>query len=205
MRDFDIISLDIETSGLDENVHSLLSIGSVRRSDMKSFYVEVRHDLLTVTPQAMQVNGMDIAKINDSTRSSLAEVDLLFCEFLKSSKFYRAHQKYTIIPVGMNVGSFDMQFIKKYLPVSASLFGYRSIDLNALVFEEAIRTDSSFSQIKETAKVIGTSYAHAHVPELGPHHALWDAYSNIGVLEYLVNIKSTQVGEVAWEGGVVNV
>ena len=200
-RDFDIISLDLETSGTDENETTILSIGCVRFSDNKSFYADVRHKSLNVTPEAMRVNGIEITTVDDPKRIPMGGVDIDFRAWLRSDQFYKEGKTYTLIPMGMNVGTFDMKFVRKYLPKSAALFGYRSMDLNAMIFAEATRTDVPFRQVKRAAKVLGTSYAHDHVPDLGPHHALWDAYSNIGVFHYLEDAKARQVGEVAWEGG----
>lgn len=201
MRDFDIISLDLETSGTDESETTILSIGCVRLSDNQSFYADVRHKSLTVTPEAMRVNKIDIMIVDETGRKALSKVDLEFREWLRSDKFYEEGKTYTLIPMGMNVGTFDMKFVRKYLPKSAALFGYRSMDLNAMIFAEAVRRNVPFMHVKRAAKVLGTSYAHDHVPDLGPHHALWDAYSNIGVFHYLEDAKAKEVGEVNWEGG----
>lgn len=201
MRDFDIISLDLETSGTDETDTTILSLACVRLSDNEPFYVDVRHKSLGVTPEAMRVNGIDIMTVDDPARKPLSKVDEELRAWLKSDKFYKEGKTYTLIPMGMNVGTFDMKFVRKYVSKSAALFGYRSMDLNSMIFEEAVRTDVPFQHVKRAAKMIGTTYAHDHVPHLGPHHALWDAYSNIGVFHYLVDAKAKKVGEVSWEGG----
>ena len=201
MRDFDIISLDLETSGVDIHESTILSIACVRLSDHKSFYADIRHKSLGVTPEAMRVNGIDIKTVDDAARRPISKVDLEFREWLRSDPFYQEGKTYTLIPMGMNVGTFDMKFVRMYLPKSAALFGYRSIDLNALAFAEAVRRNVEFKLVKEAAKVLGTTVAHENVPELGPHHALWDAYSNIGVFSYLTHITAEKIGEVVWEGG----
>ncbi|KKL89330.1 hypothetical protein LCGC14_1915790 [marine sediment metagenome] len=201
MRDFDIISLDLETSGTDEEETTILSIGCVRLSDLQPFYADIRHKSLTVVPEAMRVNGIDITKVDGPTRQPLSKVDEAVRAWLRSDEFYQEGKTYTLVPMGMNVGTFDMEFVREHLPKSAALFGYRSMDLNSMIFAEAVRTNVPFKHVKRAAKMIGTSYAHAHVPNLGPHHALWDAYSNIGVFHYLEDAKANTVGEVVWEGG----
>jgi len=202
-KDFDLISLDLETSGSESTEHTILSIGCVRLSDLESFYADVRHESLMVTPKAMQVNEIDITQVaNQEGRSTLSQVDKKFREWLRSDPFYKEGKHYNLIPMGMNVGTFDMEFVRPYLPKSADLFGYRSLDLNALIFVDAVMRGCKFETVKNAAKMIGTSYAHEHVPELKPHHALYDAYSNIGVFNYLVNSEfSGQLGPVVWEGG----
>ncbi len=42
-----------------------------------------------------------------------------------------------IIPVGWNISSFDMPFIKRYLPGVQAIMSYRSVDLNAVCFSIA--------------------------------------------------------------------
>ncbi len=202
MRDFDIISLDLETSGTKTGEdHTILSLGAVRVSDLEPFYADVRHKSLVVCPEAMRINGIDITKVDDTRRMTMHRVDEAFREWLKSDPFYKEGNRYTLIPMGMNVGTFDMDFVRKYLPKSADLFGYRSMDLNSMIFEEADERGVTFKSVKQGAKVLGTSFAHAHVPELGPHHALWDAYSNIGVKSYIREARGQKIGEVVWEGG----
>lgn len=201
MRDFDIISLDLETSGLDVHENTILSVGCVRLSDLTSFYADVRHKSLNVSPEAMRVNKIDITTVDDAKRKALSQVDLVLRDWLRSDPFYKEGKTYTLIPMGMNVGTFDMTFVRKYFPKSAALFGYRSIDLNTLAFVQASKTEMTFKEVKKAAKVIGMSYAHDHVPDLGPHHALWDAYSNIGVFHYFSAANAKKVGEVVYEGG----
>lgn len=201
MHDFDLISLDLESSGVNENSETILSVGAVRFSDMTSFYMEARHEVLTVTPEAMRVNGFDITTLDAVSKSSLTEIDAKFLEWLKEDKFFKEGGKFCLIPLGMNVGTFDMAFVRRYLPMSAKLFGYRSLDLNSLVFEEAVRLNRPYREVKKAAKVLGLTVANEYVPDLKPHHALWDAYSNVGVYRYFSEHRTKEVGDVAWEGG----
>lgn len=200
-RDFDIISLDIETSSSDVETGTILSIGCVRLSDLEPFYADVRHNRVTVTPEALRANSIDVCTLDNKSRESLSTADQRLLNWLKSSGFYRDGKKYCIIAMGMNVGTFDMPFVRKYLPQSASLFGNRSLDLNALLFADALIRDVEFYDVKRAAKSIGTSFAHDRVPDLKPHHALYDAFSNIGVFNYLLDARAKSVGEVVWEGG----
>ena len=222
-RDFDIISLDIETSGTDPEKHALLSIGCVRLSDLESFYAEVIHKELLVSPESFRVHGLDIRNIDgrDSTGGALPEIpnpgkrlsveqtDQELFNWLKSDKFYREGKKYTLIPMGMNVGSFDMQFVRKWLPKTFALFGYRSIDLNSLIFLDSVRSETDFYTLKKAAKALGRSYALAKCPEeyRQAHNALYDAFSNVGVFTYVgEDLCGTKIamGEMNWEGGNLN-
>ena len=55
--------LDIETSGLDPIKHSILSLGIVVSFDgfenYHSFYEEIRYDELLITPEAIEINGIE--------------------------------------------------------------------------------------------------------------------------------------------------
>jgi len=109
-----LISLDIESSGSDYTKHNLLSIGCVRVSDMAYFYAEIKqHDIL-VTPEAMRVNGLDITKMDNERLETLDQVDERLMVWLKQSPFYKEGKRYNLIPVGLNVGSFDMQFVRRF-------------------------------------------------------------------------------------------
>jgi len=130
MSDFELISLDLETSSSDPEHGTILSVGCVRFDPPeivpRDFYREVKHKSLEVTPEAMRVNGLDITTIDSPKKLSLVEVDIklrtwLWCGDIKSKNL-------RFIPMGLNVGSFDMAFVRKYLPLSAKAFGYRSLD-----------------------------------------------------------------------------
>ena len=218
--DFDIISVDIEAGGVgkplavlspDGQPYPLLSIGCVRLSDFSTFYAEIGYENMTVTPESMQIHGLNVANMNTKptklrkdTLPNAKRVDLRLVEWLKSDKYYKEGKKYCLLPMGMNVGSFDMQFVHYWLPKSGELFGYRSIDLNALTFLEAWQTDeATFDKIKDAAKTIGHSFALAHMGQKLAHHALYDAWTNIGYFNYLIDAEKSPmtVGQVTWGGG----
>jgi hypothetical protein len=187
-RDFDLISLDIESSGTDATTDALLSIGCVRLSDMQPFYAEIRHEKLFVTPEAMRVNGVDITKVDDGARSTPPEVDDQLSTWLRESSYYDG-KRYRGIPMGLNVGTFDMRFVQKWLPITFRQFGYRSLDLNALIFAEAIRQGTGFDRLKKQAKEAGAKLADHYAPDRKAHDALWDAYSNIGMFSWVTGLE----------------
>lgn len=81
------------------------------------------------TQQALDVNGFDFERI--SSGPSASEVDVELFSWLTE----RGVGAKEGIPVGWNVMSFDMQqFVIPTLPLTASLFSYRGVDLNSLVF-----------------------------------------------------------------------
>ncbi len=199
MKDYELISLDLETSGSDSEKHTILSVGCVRLSDMSSFYSEVRHESFEMSPEATRVHQLDLSTRDDKKLPTLVQLDNTLRDWLTQGK--GTPKKNSMIPMGMNVGTFDMGFVRKYLPKTASCFGYRSMDLNAILFLDSMMQGRSFQDTKDAARVLGTSYAHAHVPELQPHNALYDAFSNIGILYFVAHDEWGKTGEVVWDGG----
>ena len=122
-----IVGLDIETTGLDPDKHQILSIGACtigENGDPKDiFYRKIEHNDYLISPQAMRVNGIDIrlwfGKDMVTTISN-------FSEWLISQ--YGSTEP--IHALGYNVGSFDVQFLKRQYR-DLYPFHYRSIDLNS--------------------------------------------------------------------------
>lgn len=219
-RDFDIISLDIETGGVGKpfavlapngQPYPLLSIGCVRLSDFQTFYTEIGYETMTIMPESMQVHGLNAANLNSKSTKfrkeklpTAKEVDDMFVEWLKLDPMYREGKRFTLIPMGMNVGSFDMQFVHYWLPKAGDILGYRSVDLNSPTFIEAwMHEEATFETMKEAAKALGHSFAINHFGKKLEHHALYDAWVNMGYLHYLVDVDHAPmtVGKVEWQGG----
>src|SRR3989339_40100 len=105
--------LDIEASGTNPIKHSIISIGIVVSlnglEDYQSFYREIKYDELTIMPDSIAVNGFDFT--NQTKRIPIFEVDRQAVSFIK--KYYP--KDITPIPIGLNIGSFDMQFIQRHM------------------------------------------------------------------------------------------
>lgn len=92
------------------------------------------------------------------------------------------------VPVGWNVGNFDMPFVRKFLPESASLISRRSLDLNSLCysFEDAQVTymgeRRSFSKWKQLAH----DAASEVLGDDGWHDALFDAQAALEAYNFLL-------------------
>lgn len=91
------------------------------------------------------------------------------------------------IPIGWNVGGFDMPFVRATLPLSSGLISRRSLDLNALCysFEDARVTYQgercSFSKWRQLAH----DYAGRSLGEDGWHNALFDARAALEAYVFL--------------------
>lgn len=212
MRDFDVIALDIETSGVGEKnpvytksgeKFALLSIGCVRLSDLETFYGEAKHREVVWSASAGRIHGLDANKLDADDKLTIASLDQNLFDWLKSDVFYKEGKKYTLIPMGLNVGSFDMAFVKEWLPKTSNLFGYRSLDLNSLLFVEAATKEGGrFPELKAQALAFGETIATTHFGSKARHNALYDAWVHLGMFSYLTNVNlEDSVGHVQWEGG----
>ena len=104
-----MIILDLETSGLDPQIHGMLSLGAVDFETGDEFYGE---------------------NIYDSTKQTQVE---LYQKFVKW-----ASGRSTLVG-GHNVGSFDVQFLKKVHSKQKKItnfpFQFRYVDLHSVAYQ----------------------------------------------------------------------
>ena len=144
----DVIWLDIETTGLDENHHSLLSVGAVNFDDdwhnRKEFYKAVytpTPDKLLWSPVALDMHRksgfyIEIQKTwphtnvgawNDGQTMPIDELDRMLCSWAKMC----VTPNKPVILAGNSI-QFDRKFIRKQLPQFESLLHYRMIDVSGM-------------------------------------------------------------------------
>lgn len=180
MNDFDFMGLDIETSTSDPDTGNLLSIGAVIYETGANIYLEVDNPLVVCNPESMEVNKLNLIDLKNRGHS-LNVVDAKMVEFYDTN-YHHPHPEragsYVIklIPLGLNVGSFDMNFVKKFLPMFHNKVGYRTTDLNALFFSQAKATGESFRDVKKQYKKLANEMAE-RASGKDAHHALFDAYA----------------------------
>ncbi len=123
-----MIVVDLETSGLDEKKHSILSIGAVEFNNPDNiFYGECRmRDDADVDPAALAVNGFTLDYIADRGKS---------CQELVSDFREWAIKIEDRTLAGM-VPSFDMNFLRSHFELYSLdwIFGYRYIDLHSAFY-----------------------------------------------------------------------
>lgn len=118
------IALDFETTGTDAFKNGPVSLG-VHNEDISGYWVmnpgSVAYDAI-----AMRVNGFTYEEVQGA--EDVISVDLEAYEMLEPLK----GENGPFVAVGFNVGSFDLQFLNRWMPNTASLFHYRSFDLNTM-------------------------------------------------------------------------
>lgn len=112
------------------------------------------------------------------------QVDTNAYEFLVSQGADSKRRNNTI-PVGWNVGSFDMPFVKETLPKLNSLFSRRTVDLNALCFALDGKEENGMRVNAETWKKRSKTYAIDKIGSNDAHDAGWDAKMSLYCFEYL--------------------
>jgi hypothetical protein len=123
-----VVAFDCETSGL-TNDHVILSIGAVT-NQFRYFYREVAWEQLYVSTEAMKINQLDL-RLRQGIPIDLV---LIHLEGWLREQFPQM-QGHDILPMGFNVGSFDMRMLRNmYERVKRPNdfpFHYRSIELNS--------------------------------------------------------------------------
>ena len=171
--------LDIETSGLDPIKHSILSIGIVVSFDglenYHSFYEEIRYDELLITPEAIEINGIEFK--SQKNRIPLEEASEKAFHFIK--KYFSESDK--PLAIGVNVGEFDLQFIKKHMPKLASILNRRSVNLNSLLYLLADMQSKDFAGLKQELSDKAAFVVDQLNLGLKKHNALYDALFNLSL------------------------
>ena len=122
-----MIVVDVETTGLDPQKHSIVSLGAVDFNDpSRNFYSECAPWVgAEIDPIALKINGFTKEELLDSRRKSLKMVMLEFLEWIQPCK--------NKVLVGENV-FFDRDMLNTAFEKSAISFRFpsRIIDLHSL-------------------------------------------------------------------------
>lgn len=182
---FYIIGLDIETSSNDSNIGEIIQLGVAFKNNNEFQTIEYNlfFDLTNWDDKNWSINAEEVHKI---TKESLAlnkyTYDSTEKEFIQLlDKTFGENS--IIIPVGFNVGSFDLQFIKNKMPNLYNRLSYRSIDLNSLfLFNNLKNYDyNEFISMKKNTKLD----IIREIKESKEHNASFDAKLAILILEKL--------------------
>lgn len=192
------IGLDFETSGLQPALHVPIQIGI---SDGEHNFSSLiggwnwRHQPWT---DDFEGRPMAVWSYDSEDVHHIQIDDLLFAPSVElvdgfAAKWVSEHfgdNPRKNIAVGWNVASFDFQFLRKWMPETAKLFSYRSVDLNALVFGlvEAPGSEWSYDALKAHANDRAEHmlyYDHGLAPAF--HNAGYDARAAVAGFEVLTN------------------
>lgn len=182
---FYIIGIDIETSSNDNNIGEIIQLGIAYKNNNEIHTIEYNlfFELTNWNDKNWTMDAEIIHKIRkeslalnkytyDSTEKEI--IQLLDRTFGENS---------IIIPVGFNVGSFDLQFIKNKMPNLYNRLSYRSIDLNSLfLFYNLKNYDyNEFISMKKNTKLDIID----NINESNEHNASFDAKLALLILEKL--------------------
>jgi hypothetical protein len=175
----EIYSLDIETSTLDLR-GNLISVAAVNFQTRDEFYAQaIFEDGLFIRPQAMTVNGISMADLCNpgQGRAPLQMIDATLSTIIPQGS----------IAMGRGLGHFDMGFLKKDLPTTALRFHYRVFDIHGYVFALSLTKGKTTEAIMDDAMQFATAECVKKFgDEIKRHHARYDAWENIFVLEHLM-------------------
>jgi len=162
------LAIDIETTGLDPEKHQVLEIGAVMYQPGKAimecptFRALIEHDEYRGSAVALAMNHrllQEIADVGGGTPGSASNKFRLWL-FRHLPKDAKVHL------LGKNVGSFDLQFLKRlpYWPVHQ--IHYRCLDVGSLW-----ATPEGMKSQAELEAILAEDY---NIPG-EPHEALYDA------------------------------
>lgn len=124
-----MIIVDVESTGVDARLCSLLSVGAVEfENPVHTFYMECRaFDIAHVEKEALVISGFTEAAIHDEKKQTDREVVLAFLDWMKTCK------EWTL--VGQNP-SFDRSFLEETAHryhINWPL-AHRTIDLHSIAY-----------------------------------------------------------------------
>jgi DNA polymerase-3 subunit epsilon len=171
-----MIVLDVETSGVDRDKHSLLSIGAVDfLKPERQFYIECRvFDGAHISEEALLVNGFSKQEAINTQKMSEAEAVVKFLEWALKSEIHT---------IGGQNPFFDVSFIQKGAERASIDFplAHRILDLHSIVYFHMMRRGIT-PPVKNGRSNINSDTIMEYVgigAEPKPHNALngaiWEA------------------------------
>lgn len=162
-----IVSIDIETTGLNPEKHQILEIAAVAWTkpevmDCPAFEIRVAHNEIVGDPAALAMNHRLLVEMDTAIALPFA-IGRLNGWFLDlDEKFVRYDEKITL--AGFNVGSFDLQFLKRTPGWDTMLFSHRCLEVGSLYADPYPRKSDHFVDMAESHGIPGRA-----------HGALFDA------------------------------
>ena len=190
-----MIVFDVETSGLDEKINGVLSLGAIMLPGGETFYHETRlRGDLEAHPKALAVNGFTEEEIRSEDRQPMARTVKAFSDWAAGAD--------DMILAGWNT-TFDYRFLKAEYDREAARwpFKYRVIDIQTIAYT-LMRIRDQFTPKHDGVSTVGLNYTLKWLgmpPEAEPHNALTGAQANVDVLLALTKmiqvVPLVQLGE----------
>ena len=165
-----IITVDIETSGVDPNKNSILSIGAVSYEDPDNqFYGECRaREGSEINPKALEINDFTEEKAHDENLQTEEEL---------VKEFFSWWNK---IPNPKIIAGQNIHFDWAFLKTTATMYGiednlgYRMIDQHSIAFAHLVANKKELPTLEGSYKVISDFIMdYVGIPEEPkPHNAL---------------------------------
>lgn len=181
-----MIAVDVESSGTEAHVHSILSVGAIDLAHPTNQFYEECHvwDDARIEDEALAVNGFTHEQATDSSKQTEAELVhkfITWAENLEEQTF-----------AGQNV-SFDRDFLQNAAKRAGHTdwpFAHRTIDTHTLAYMHMIKRGLT-PPLKEGKKHSGLNLdailLYCGIPEEPqPHNALTGAKSHAEVISRLL-------------------
>lgn len=179
-----LVAVDLETSGLDPEVHEIIEVGLVYMQHVDDIEIvqevefSLPFDVKQANPEALQINGWSPSSPNHRAFPEFLSTDEA-CKFL-AELLDDAHL------IGKNPGSFDSLFLKEFFKRHTGwkygvkpMWHHRMVDVGTLTMGRFRLEDPPNTETVERATGI-------KIPEGQRHTALADAKWAWDVFHYLV-------------------
>ena len=170
-----MIILDIETTGLNPERNSLVSIGAIDfYNPTNTFYGECKIKKGTkISKTALDINGFSVKELRDQSKQTVGDLVKSFSDWAQRSTS-------ELILAGENVGRFDHKWLEHDAHANEIewIFGYRSVDLHSLTVMDHYQRGISLP-VKDngvSALSLNKTLNYVGLPaEPEPHNALTGA------------------------------
>lgn len=172
------VAIDIETTGLDPETCQVLEIGAVIHDPDKplrecpTFRVCVKHEVITGTPRALQMNARLIEEIANGGGEWESNACGRFQKWLGSHLPVGDLTENYLHALGKNVGTFDLVFLNKISTWPKWLFHYRSLDVGSMYAGPGGMQSQSDLEARLAKELM--------IPG-NPHEALYDAFVSLAL------------------------
>ena len=182
------VSMDIETTGLNPQVHDIIEFGAViddlnalkPLEKLPRFHAFFKKDNYFGDAYCMGMHKRVWDAINKNEGNIIEIEDLMygFSNFLSKNgiPFDEKKQKYVVNPAGKNFAGFDLQFLKAKIPAdrwSDISFRHRAIDPGILYMDPV--KDMEVPGLEECLKRAG-------IPQIVTHDAVGDALQVVSLI-----------------------